>query len=538
MAVTEFIAAVELASSQITAIAGKKNADGSLQVLAYASEPSSTFIKKGVIYNLDRTTQGLTSILSKLEATLQASIGQVYVGIGGQSVRTVPNIVNRKFGEQTKISQAMIDAIMDSNRENIMIDQEILDVEPQEYKVDNNYQADPVGIPAEYIEGRFLNIIARNTLKRNINKCFVQAGYNIAGYFISPLVTANMLLTDNEKRSGCALIDFGADTTTVSVYKSNILRHLAVIPLGGNNITKDIASLQIEEEDAEALKIKFGSAYTEPSDDEDENKTYTLDNGCSISAKQLEDIVEARITEIIANVWNQIILSEYGDKLLSGIVLTGGGSNLKNIDKAFTKATSQEKVRIARNGQLNISGGIKFNQNSSDNTLIALLASGTENCCKPEEEKVDLAKLMAEQQAAAEEAERQRKEREEQERKEREEQERKEREEQERLEKERKEAEERARKEREEQERKERIRQELEEEYKGYLKRAERYKNNKEYARALEMISNARAVELEGKEKELQEKEEEIKRLKNENGFFTKLKQKFSSIAEDLTRDE
>lgn len=534
MAVTDFIAAVELASSQITAIAGKKNADGTIQILAYASEPSSTFIKKGVIYNLDRTTQGITSVIGKLEEALHASIGQVYVGIGGQSVRTVANVVTRKLTEQTKISQAMIDAIMDSNRENLMIDQEILDVEPQEYKVDNNYQADPVGIPADYIEGHFLNIIARNTLKRNINKCFVQAGYNIADYFISPLVTANLLLTDNEKRSGCALIDFGADTTTVAVYKSNILRHLAVIPLGSNNITKDIASLQIEEEDAEALKIQFGSACTEASEEQDENKVYTLDNGCSIQAKQLEEIIEARITEIIANVWNQILLSEYGDKLLSGVILTGGGSNLRNIDKAFTKATNQEKVRIAKSGQISFSGSISLKKDGSTNTLVALLVSGQENCYKPEEEKEDPAKIAAEQAAA--EAERLRKEREE-----REEQERKEREEQERIAREQREKEEQERKAREEQERKEReeqARKELEEEYNSYLKRAERYKNNKEFAKALEMIERARSIELPGKEDELQKLENDIKHQKGENSPISKLKRLFTTFAEDLTKDE
>lgn len=531
MAVTDFIAAVELASSQITAIAGKKSADGTIQILAYASEPSSTFIKKGVIYNLDRTTQGITSVIGKLEEALHASIGQVYVGIGGQSVRTVPNVVSRKLTEQTKISQAMIDAIMDSNRENLMIDQEILDVEPQEYKVDNNYQADPVGIPADYIEGHFLNIIARNTLKRNINKCFVQAGYNIADYFISPLVTANLLLTDNEKRSGCALIDFGADTTTVAVYKSNILRHLAVIPLGSNNITKDIASLQIEEEDAEALKIQYGSASTDASEEQDENKVYTLDNGCSIQAKQLEEVIEARITEIIANVWNQILLSEYGDKLLSGIILTGGGSNLRNIDKAFTKATNQEKVRIAKSGQISFSGAVTLKKDGSTNTLVALLTSGQENCYKPEEEKEDPAKIAAEQAAA--EAERLRKEKEE-----KEEQERREREEQERIAKELKEKEEKERKAREEQERKEHEQKELEEEYNSYLKRADRYKNNKEYAKALEMIERARSIELPGKEEELQKLENDIKHLKGENNPINKLKRLFTTFAEDLTRDE
>lgn len=154
---------------------------------------------------------------------------------------------------------------MDSNREVPIIDQDILEVAPQEYKVGINLLADPVGVPSDHIEGRFLNIIARSSVKQNIDKCFHQAGIEIADYVISPLALANAVLTNSERRSGCMLIDFGADTTTVSVYKNNILRHLAVIPLGGSNITKDICSQQIEEEDAEELKLKYGNAYIDPS---------------------------------------------------------------------------------------------------------------------------------------------------------------------------------------------------------------------------------------------------------------------------------
>ena len=262
MAATDFIVAIELGSTEITGIAGKKNADWSIQILAYASERSSDCIKKGAIYNLDKTTQSLTSVIRRLEEKLQASIKKVYVGIGGQSVRSLYNTETKQLGEDTKISQALIDSMMQDNREFPLIDQEILAVEPQEYKVGNNLLTEPVGIPADRIEGHFLNIIARHSLKGNIKQCFKQAGYEIADYFISPLMTANTVLTNSEKRSGCALVDFGADTTTVSVYKSNILRHLAVIPLGGSNITKDITSQQIEEEDAEQLKLRFASAFT------------------------------------------------------------------------------------------------------------------------------------------------------------------------------------------------------------------------------------------------------------------------------------
>ncbi len=382
MAATDFIVAIELGSSRITGIAGKKHPDGSIQVLALASENSSDGIRKGVIYNLDKTAQSLTSIIKKLESTLKAKIGQVYVGVGGQSLRTIRNTEVRHLDEETKISQELIDSLLDSNREVPIIDQEILEVAPQEYKVGNNLLADPVGVPSDHIEGRFLNIIARNAVKQNIDKCFIQAGIEIADYLISPLELANAVLTSSEKRSGCTFIDFGADTTTVSVWKNNILRHLAVIPLGGSNITKDICSLQIEEEDAEELKLKYAKAYTEIQN-EAEGVTYALKGRCNIEAKVLEEIVEARINEIIDNVWNQIDLSGYANQLLAGAIITGGASNLKELEKAFSKRTKIEKIRMARETQLTPKG-IELKKDGSQNLILALLAAGKENCCQPE----------------------------------------------------------------------------------------------------------------------------------------------------------
>lgn len=193
MAVTDFIVAIELGSTKITGVAGKKNADGSIQILAYANEYSADCIKKGVIYNLDKTTQRLSSVIKQLESTLQASIKKVYVGMGGQSVRSIHHTEVKQLDEDTKISQALIDSMMKSNREIALPDKEILAVEPQEYKVGNNLTTEPVGIPSDHIEGRYLNIIARNTLKSSIEQCVRQAGYEVAEYLLSPSVTADIV---------------------------------------------------------------------------------------------------------------------------------------------------------------------------------------------------------------------------------------------------------------------------------------------------------------------------------------------------------
>lgn len=506
MAATDFIVAIELGSSRITGIAGEKCADGSIQVLALASEKSSDFIRKGVIYNLDKTAKSLTSIIKKLESTLKASIGKVYVGIGGQSLRTIRNTEIRHLEEETKISQELIDSIMDSNREVPIIDQEILEVAPQEYKVGYKEVIDPVGVPSDHIEGRFLNIIARNRVKQNIDKCFIQAGVEIADYIIAPLAMTDAVLTGNEKRSGCMLIDFGADTTTVSVYKNNILRHLAVIPLGGYNITKDICSQQMEEDEAEELKIKYGSAYTEKTDS-GESTTYALDGKCSIAANMLEDIVEARVNEILANVWNQVILSGYEDKLLAGAILTGGAANLKNMEAAFTNRTKVEKVRIARESQISVRGNVELKRDGTQNTIIALLDRGKENCCQLEKPKppVQAPPFTSEQTQAGEAP-----------------------------------AETPAEKRKREQEAAAKAAKEAAEEKKQrkadceeLIAAALKLKEEKKYKSALSQLSMAKALDVAEKADQIQALEKECKKLKEENSPVSKIINMFGKILDE-----
>ena len=346
MAAKEFIVAIELGSSKMTGIAGQKNLDGSIQVLAVVKEDSSSFIRKGVVYNIDKTAQCLSSIVKKLENQLKTEVTQVYVGVGGQSIRSVRNVIAKDLHSETIVTQDMVIELMDANRNMKYPDQEILDAAVQEYKVGSQLQLDPVGIQATHLEGNFLNILERTSFYKNLNKCFETAGINVAEMYLAPLALADSVLTEAEKRSGCALVDIGADTTTVSVFSKNILRHLAVIPLGSNNITKDIATLQMEEADAEQMKLKYASAFTDNNEIDNDLK-YSIDTERQIESRKFIEIVEARLEEIVENVWYQIP-SEYYDKLLGGIILTGGGSNMANIEKAFTNHTHIDKIRVAK----------------------------------------------------------------------------------------------------------------------------------------------------------------------------------------------
>jgi cell division protein FtsA len=380
MAAKEFIVAIELGSSKVTGIAGQKNLDGSIQILAVVKEASSAFIRKGVVYNIDKTAQCLTSIIKKLETQLKTEIRQVYVGIGGQSIRSVRNVISKDLPNESIVTQEMVIELMDANRNMTYPDQEILDAAVQEYKVGSQFQIDPVGIQATRLEGNFLNILERKAFYKNLNKCFETADINIAEMYLAPLALADSVLTEAEKRSGCALVDLGADTTTVSVYSKNILRHLAVIPLGSNNITKDIATLQMEESDAERMKLKYAAAYTDNNDIDNDLK-YSIDPERQIESRKFIEIVEGRLEEIIENVWYQIP-SEFYDKLLGGIILTGGGSNLKNIEKAFNNHTHVDKIRVAKFVTQSIISNheaIKTHDGTM-NTVLGLLAKGDINC--------------------------------------------------------------------------------------------------------------------------------------------------------------
>ncbi|EFC70595.1 cell division protein FtsA [Prevotella sp. oral taxon 299] len=380
----EFIVAIELGSTNIIGVAGKKNIDGSISILSVIKEDSTSCINKGVVYNIDKTVQCLTNIIKRLETSLKSKVAQVYVGVGGQSIRSVKNTLIKELPLDTVVTLDMVNELMDANRSMTYPAQEVLDAITQEYKVDAQYQLDPVGIQCTRLEANLLNILWKKSFYRNLNKCFDNAGIAIAEMYLAPLALADSVLTDAEKRVGCVLVDLGAETTTVSVYYRNILRHLAVIPLGGNNITIDIASLQMDDENAEKIKLKYASAYTD-SKDIDENLKYSIDEDRQVDSKTFIEIVEARLEEIIKNVWYQVP-SEYTDKLLGGFIITGGVSNMKNIEKAFKQHTGVDKIRIANFVQETINSNIPeiTAHNATMNTVLGLIAKGDMNCAGDE----------------------------------------------------------------------------------------------------------------------------------------------------------
>ncbi len=373
----DIIVALEFGTSAIRGIAGRKKADGTVQILGIEQEKAADSIQKGVIYNIDKTTQAICNIVDRLNEKLDTCVKKAYVGLSGQSLHTASNFISRNLEMKVKITPELVDNLMDNNRATEYTDSEILEVVPQEYNVGNHLVVDPVGIQSDQIEARFMNVVARTTLRENIERCMRNANLEIADIFLSPMALADALLSEGEKRSGCALVDFGAGTTTVSVYNGNLLRHLVVIPLGGNNITNDIAnSKEMEFEEAELLKRKNGVAYVAV--ENDNPRQIPISNERSFDENVLLDIIGAREEEIIANVWYQI--ENMSDKLLSGIITTGGASQIKDMTEAIKHYAKFERVKAAKSLITLADVAADVISPQGIDTLIALLMHGESSC--------------------------------------------------------------------------------------------------------------------------------------------------------------
>ncbi|MBR0272780.1 MAG: cell division protein FtsA [Bacteroidaceae bacterium] len=380
MGVEKNIVVLELGSSAVRAMIGQKKPDGSLQILGFEKENAPDSVHKGVVYNIDKTIQAIAAVIKRIEERQKVFVNKVYVGVTGQSLRSIGNTVKRQLDVKVAISDEIIDSLRDENRLQPYPNAEILDFVTQEYRVGNHLTVDPVGIMADHIEGYFKNIVARKVLCDNLRRCLEGAKLEPLDIFISPLLLAGYLLSDPEKRSGCALVDFGAETTTVVIYEKNILRHLAVIPLGGDNITTDIAStLHIEHEEAENLKRTHGSAYTEEAD-MPEGQTINISNDRRVEEKRILNIVEARQQEILYNVWEQI--KNYSDRLLSGVIFTGGAANMRQLETAFVRYHHFDKVKTRMMPAVTeYATNLRLDpQTNTLATLVAMLRRGDDEC--------------------------------------------------------------------------------------------------------------------------------------------------------------
>ena len=255
MAYTNFIAAIDLGTSRMVGVVGTKNAAGALSIIACDTEGSGDAIHRGCVYNIEETARRIRRLISKLENKLEgARIGKVYVGIDGQSLRSIEHNVSKLLGSEGVVTEEVLSSLRNECRK--YHSDETVDVLAQEspiYFLDDKPVSNPLGLSGTRIEARYQLIVGRPSLRRNVAQSFERAKVGVAGYAIAPLALADILLSARDKEQGCALIDLGAGTTSLAVYKHGNLINLSVVPLGGDLITKDIESRFFSAKEAERV---------------------------------------------------------------------------------------------------------------------------------------------------------------------------------------------------------------------------------------------------------------------------------------------
>src|SRR5690554_3582109 len=341
---------LDIGTTKIVAMIGRYNEYGKVEILG-VGKAKSLGVHRGVVNNITQTIQSIQQAVEIAESTSGMKISDVVVGIAGQHIRSLQHsdYITRS-NEEEVITNKDIDSLCNQVHKLVMLPgEEIIHVLPQDFKVDGQSEIkEPVGMYGNRLEANFHVVVGQIFSIRNIGKCVKSSGLELSGITLEPLASANAVLSQEEKEAGVALIDIGGGTTDLAIFKDGIIRHTAVIPFGGNVITEDIKEgCSIIEKQAEMLKIKFGSAW--PGENK-ENEIVSIPGlrgrePKEITLKNLSKIIHARAVEIIQQVYAEIKAyghEEQKKKLIAGIVITGGGAQLKHLKQLVEYNTGMD----------------------------------------------------------------------------------------------------------------------------------------------------------------------------------------------------
>ncbi len=343
----KIVVGLDIGTTKICAIVGAKNEFGKLEVLGMGKAVSDGVIR-GIVTNIDKTIMAIEKAITEASEQSGIDIGVVNVGIAGQHIKSSihhGSITRDRVDDEITVED--LNRLTNDVHKIVMPPGcEIIHVMPQDYIVDyEDGIKDPVGMSGVKLEADFHVITAQTNAIRNINKCVKRANLEIDDLILEPLASSMSVLSDEEKEAGICLVDIGGGTTDVAIFHDGIIRHTAVIPFGGNIITTDIKEgLKVMQNQAELLKTKFGKAIAEEANPNEIVSIPGLRNRPpkEISIRNLAHIIEARMEEIIELVHAEIITSGYSSKLAGGIVITGGGSQLANIQQLFEYMTGMD----------------------------------------------------------------------------------------------------------------------------------------------------------------------------------------------------
>ncbi|KRO80415.1 MAG: cell division protein FtsA [Polaribacter sp. BACL8 MAG-120531-bin13] len=417
---TNYSVGLDIGTTKIVAIIGKENEYGKIEILGIGKS-KSLGVHRGVVNNITQTIESIQQAVQQAETDSGLKIDTVSVGIAGQHIRSLQHsdYITRANSEEV-IGYQDVDNLCNQVYKLVMLPgEEIIHVLPQEFKVDGQAEIkEPIGMYGGRLEANFHVVVGQVSSIKNIVRCIKSAGLNLGEISLEPLASANAVLSQEEKEAGVALIDIGGGTTDLAIFKDGIIRHTAVIPFGGNVITEDIKEgCSIIEKQAELLKIKFGSAW--PGENKD-NEIVSIPglrgrDPKEITLKNLSKIIHARVVEIIEQVYVEI--KNYGHeeqkkKLIGGIVLTGGGSQLKHLKQLVEYITGMDtrigypNEHLAGDSEEEIASplyatgvGLLMSAVASDAKHKPLTAPGTEEVSEAESEVASAEKATEEAKA-------------------------------------------------------------------------------------------------------------------------------------------
>ena len=330
------IVGLDIGTTKIAVIVGQKNEFGKIEIIGYGKVPSIG-IKRGVVSNIENTVQSIKEAVTEAAQKSKVEIKFVNVGIAGQHIKSLQHRGSMiRSQTDTEISQQDIDNLCNSMYNlNMSPGEEILEVIPHEFSVDGEHGIrQPKGMIGSSLDANFHIIIGQTAAAKNIYKCVRRAGLEVVELILEPIASTEAVLSEEEKEAGVVLVDIGGGTSDIAIFHEGIIRHTTVIPLGGEIITDDIKEgCSIIKKHAEELKIKFGSALASENKDEEIVAIPGLRGRPpkEISLRNLANIIQARMEEIIEHIYYEIKSSGYEKKLIGGIVLTGGGAQMKHI---------------------------------------------------------------------------------------------------------------------------------------------------------------------------------------------------------------
>ena len=347
---SEIIVGLDIGTTKIACIVGRKNEYDKIEILGYG-KTESIGVKRGVVANIENTVQSIRKAVKQAEEKSGASIKYVNVGIAGQHIKSHQHRGNIIRDDNDKeITAEEIDKLTHNMYKLSMSPgEEIINVIPQDYIIDGESGIrEPIGMLGNNLEANFHIIIGQTAAAKNIYKCIKKADLEMVNLILEPIASAEAVLGEDEKEAGVVLVDIGGGTTDIAIFQDSIIRHSAVIPFGGDIITDDVKEgCTIIKKHAEELKIKFGSALASENRDDEVVAIPGLRGRPpkEITLKNLASIIQARMEEIVEQIYFEIKNSGFEKKLIAGIVLTGGGAQLKHIDQ-LTEFTTGMATRV------------------------------------------------------------------------------------------------------------------------------------------------------------------------------------------------